>query len=263
MIDLHCHILPDLDDGPATLDEAVEMCRLAAADGITTIVATPHYWPGRFESSAEGRSSRMAALRERIAREGVGITLLQAAELTISPELPSLLDRDPLLTINGTGRYFLMELPFHAEPPQWESFLLSLMLGGRLPVLAHPERSSWLRRKPEKLLAFVRAGGLVQITGGSLLGEEGKEAREFAAFLLRHNLVHAIASDAHAATERIPRLAEALKAACETVDQAYAEDLVTRYPEAIVNGRKVSAPGPLEFAYAQPPTSGRRWFFFK
>ena len=240
MIDLHCHILPDLDDGPATLDEAVEMCRLAAADGITTIVATPHYWPGRFESSAEGRSSRMAALRERIAREGVGITLLQAAELTISPELP-----------------------FHAEPPQWESFLLSLMLGGRLPVLAHPERSSWLRRKPEKLLAFVRAGGLVQITGGSLLGEEGKEAREFAAFLLRHNLVHAIASDAHAATERIPRLAEALKAACETVDQAYAEDLVTRYPEAIVNGRKVSAPGPLEFAYAQPPTSGRRWFFFK
>ena len=263
MIDLHCHILPDLDDGPATLDEAVEMCRLAVADGIGTIVATPHYRPGWYESTVDARRSRTASLQERLGREGLAITILHGAELTVSPELPVLLEREPELTINGTGKYFLVELPFQSEPPKWEGFLLSLLAGRRVPVLAHPERSAWLHWKPDMLLHFVKAGGLVQVTGGSLLGEEGREAREFAFLLLRHHLVHAIASDAHSALERTPRLSDAVQAAAEVVDRTYAADLVSRYPEEIVAGRAVTAPQPLELAYAQTERPVKRWFFFK
>lgn len=263
MIDLHCHILPDLDDGPATLDEAVEMCRIAAADGISTIVATPHYWPGWFESTAESRSSRLEALREGISREGIAMTILQGAELTVFPELPDLLEREPELTLNGTGKYFLVELPFQTEPLQWEAFLRSLLAAGRVPVLAHPERSAWLRRKPEKVLQFVKEGGRVQITGGSVLGEEGKDAREFASLLLQHRLVHVISSDAHSAVERMPRLSDAVQAAAEVVDRSYAADLVSRYPAEIIAGGAVSAPQPREVAYAQTERPAKRWFFFK
>lgn len=263
MIDLHCHILPDLDDGPATLDEAVTMCRIAAADGISTIVATPHYRPGWFESTAEIRSLRLEALREALRREGIAMTILQGAELTVFPELPELLEREPELTINGTGTYFLVELPFQTEPLQWESFLRSLLAARKIPVLAHPERCAWLRRKPEKVLQFVKAGGLVQITGGSVLGEEGKEAREFASLLLQHRLVHVLSSDAHSAVERSPRLSDAVQAAAEVVDRSYAADLVSRHPGDIIAGKEVSAPLPRELAYAQAERPVKRWFFFK
>jgi protein-tyrosine phosphatase len=263
MIDLHCHILPDLDDGPETMEEAVEMCRVAAADGITSVVATPHYRPGWFESTAAARSARVAELRAELLTARIPLTVLQGAELSLSPELPELLSRAPDLTINGTGRYFLVELPFHAEPPKWGDFLQSLTAAGTVPVLAHPERSAWLHRKPEQLLRFVKAGGLVQITGGSLLGEEGKDVREFSLLLLKHRLVHAIASDAHSAVDRLPRLAQAVKAAAEAVGLPYADDLVNRHPGEITSGQPVSAPQPLEPAYARAERASKRWFFFR
>jgi protein-tyrosine phosphatase len=262
MIDLHCHILPDLDDGPATMDESVAMCRIASEDGITTIVATPHYRPGWYESASEQRTSRIHYLQHLLRSDRINITILYGAELTISPELPLLLDQDPLLTINGKGTYFLVELPFHKAQPNWDSFLLSLIPGGRTPILAHPERNAWLRKKPEALVDFVKAGGLVQITAGSLLGQAGPDVQKFAMCLVKNYLVHAIASDAHEAQVRTPLLSEAVKVASSAADHEYAKDLVTRYPETIVAGK--------DFVHRKPNGSidlksfkpKRKWSFF-
>jgi protein-tyrosine phosphatase len=263
MIDLHCHILPDIDDGPATMDEAVAMCRIASDDGIRTIVATPHYRPGWYESAIEQRTSRLRYLQHLLRSERINITILYGAELTISPELPVLLDTEPLLTINGKGKYFLVELPFHKALPNWDSFLLSLIPLGKIPILAHPERNAWLRKEPGNLLAFVRAGGLVQITGGSLLGQEGREVQEFATCLVRNSLVHAIASDAHEAQVRTPLLSEAVKVASSATDHEYASDLVTRYPEMIVAGKDFVHRRSIDSVDLKSFKSSRKWSFFK
>jgi protein-tyrosine phosphatase len=244
------------------MDEAITMCRIASDDGIRTIVATSHYSPGWYESSIEQRTSRIRYLQHLLLAERLNITILSGAELTISPELPAILDQEPLLTINGKGKYFLVELPFHKAPSNWDSFLLSLLPQGKTPILAHPERCSWLRKKPGKLIEFVKGGGLAQITGGSLLGQEGKDVQEFAILLLKNNLVHAIASDAHSVHRRAPLLSEAVKVASTAVDQAYASDLVTRYPEMIVTGKDFVSQRSLESVDLNALKPIRKWFFF-
>src|SRR5512138_3499510 len=158
MIDLHCHILPGVDDGPATLEEAVEMCRIAEADGIRTIVATPHFRPGTYEF--DDREQALGSLRSEVLRRGIGVTVLAGADVTVTPELPLYLAQQPHLTINGTGRYVLAELPHDAVPARWDDFLLSLRSRGITPILTHPERNHWFLGRPDALYSYVLAGGL-------------------------------------------------------------------------------------------------------
>jgi protein-tyrosine phosphatase len=245
MIDLHCHILPDLDDGPATLEESVEMCRMAADDGIRTIVATPHFRPGRYQASSAEVFTRIAALETAVHREKISVRFLPGAEVTVIPELAVRIDEEPYLTLNATGRYFLAELPSDSVLPRWDAFLLSLTNAGRIPILAHPERNPWFWNHPEALYGFVGKGGMVQITAASLTGLWGDQAREFSALLLQHNLVHCLASDAHDAGQRRPALSEAVRTAAGLIGRDNALSLVTSIPEAIIENRRVSLPEPM------------------
>lgn len=243
MIDIHCHILPGLDDGPDEMAEAVEMCRIAAADGIRTIVATPHFRPGTYQFSAEVTAKGIAALKSVIRREGIELAILQGADVTISPELPITLRSEKSLFINQ-GKYFLAELP-HAVPPRWEIFLLSLLQQGFFPILTHPERNAWFLNNPQALYSFVAAGGLVQITAMSLIGECGEDVREFCELLLKHNLAHVIATDAHSTGQRPPLLSEAVRVAEDMIGAEKASALVTSIPAAIVDGGSALCPEPM------------------
>ncbi len=248
MIDLHCHILPGLDDGPGTIEESVAMCRIAAGDGITTIVATPHFSPGRYQASSAEVLRGIAALEQAVAAAGITIRIVPGAEVSVIPELAAFLGGEPHLTINASRRYFLAEIPSQAVLPRWDSFLLSLLPAGRTPILTHPERNPWFRNNPEALFGFVVRGGMVQITAAGLTGLWGEQVREFCCLLLRHNLVHCIASDAHDAGPRRPELADAVRAASAIIGAEPARSLVTTIPRAIIDGRDISHPGPLPLA---------------
>ena len=210
---------------------------MAASDGIKTIVATPHYKPGRFVSASEKIHEKKAELVAALKREDVEVVILLGADVAVIPELNVLLNREKHLMINGNRRYFLAELPHDTVPPGWDRFLLSLLSQGKVPILTHPERNPWFVLHPEALYAFVVQGGMVQITAMSLTGGCGEKPREFALLLLKHNLVHAIATDAHDTSERPPVLSAAVQAAADVIGAEKARALVTTLPQAIIEGR--------------------------
>ena len=245
MIDIHCHILPGIDDGPATLDESIEMCRIAAADGIETIVATPHFKPGTFDHAGVDIIRGVSALNDELKRQGITVKILPGADVGVTPELAGHLARDPFLSINGTGRYFLAELPHETIPAKWDQFLLALRRQGVVPILTHPERNRWFLNRREALVSYVLAGGLVQITAMSVTGRVGADVREYCRFLLRRNLVHVIATDAHSIDQRPPILSQAVKVASDLIGESAASMLVRDNPRAIIEGRPFAAPEPV------------------
>jgi len=246
MIDLHCHILPGMDDGPETLAEAVAMCRAAAVDGVKTIVATPHFKPGTYEFTGPGILEAVNILSEESAKQGLDIRILPGAEVTVSPEMYGSLRPGGHLTINS-GRYFLAEFRPLSVPARWDSFLLSFLDAGMTPIIAHPERNAWFIRHPEALAAAVQSGILVQVTAMSITGGFGPEVRDFSVRLLRQNLVHAIASDGHSADLRLPQLSEAVALAADVVGREKAEALVTAIPQAIIDSQPIPALEPIEY----------------
>lgn len=255
MIDLHCHVLPGIDDGPASMAEALDMCRIAADNGIATLVATPHFRPGSHTRSSLEVYKKAAELQDAARREGISIRVLCGAEVTVTPELLHYLSTIEHLTINKTRRYFLAELHGSA-PPRWNHFLGSVQRSGFIPILAHPERNAWFLNHYDALVDYVRSGGMVQITAMSLAGLLGEDVFQYCLFLLRNRLVHVIATDAHSRDFRSPVLTDALAAACRVLGEKSARRLVFDNPLAIVEGRPVCVPEP----GIEPPVS-RTWLW--
>ncbi|MBA4373826.1 MAG: tyrosine protein phosphatase [Thermodesulfovibrio sp.] len=261
MIDIHCHILPGLDDGPETLEESLALCRAAAADGIRTIVATPHYKPGAYEWSGPEVLKTLSLLNTAVAAEGLDLQILPGAEVAVFPELPSVLEAGGPLMLNQ-GIYFLVEFRPHAIPANSEAFLASFLDSGLIPVIAHPERNAWFANHPEVLFPLVRRGVLLQITAASLTGGLGPQARDFSGYLLRHNLAHVIASDGHNLDDRPVALSKAVALAADLVGEERAVTMVTTVPEAILAGRRRMVIQPLEHALPEevrPPSLFQRF----
>jgi protein-tyrosine phosphatase len=259
VIDLHCHILPGVDDGPETMAESLAMCRTAASDGIRTIVATPHYRTGCFTWSEADQHSSIAALQSEIDAAGLPVSILPGAEIAFCPELPGLLKNSVHLTINRSG-YFLIEFRPQAVPAAIEQFLVTLLDAGYLPIIAHPERNSWFTHHHDVLTSLVRRGALLQITASSLFGGFGADVRAFSQQLLRNNLVQIIASDAHNCSDRPTLLSAAVNIAADLIGVEQAVALVTTNPLAVINGTRLQPP---EIAgYIAPEYSARpsTWF---
>lgn len=243
MIDLHCHILHGMDDGPPTLRESVEMCRMAAADGIGTVVATPHFTPGRYPWNGEAMQERLLELRHALHAENIPLTVLPGADVSIFPELPAHPGLRTFLSINNS-RYLLLEFPHTFVPPAWDTFIRSLIAAGTIPVITHPERNEWFIRHPGAVAQAVQMGALVQITAMSLLGAFGDDARKFCIHLLKSDLAHVMASDGHSEMERPPLLSEGVRAAEALVGEERARELVQTIPQTIIEDRPVRLHAP-------------------
>jgi protein-tyrosine phosphatase len=231
VIDLHAHILPGLDDGPATPEAAVAMARAAAAAGTRAIATTCHINHGFGLGPADLGAAR-AALAERLAAEGVELELLAGGE--IAPErLPDLDDEALRALALGGGPYVLLECPFSPVGAGMDMMVADLQRRGFGVVLAHPERSPSFQREPARLAALVERGALAQITTGSLAGTFGDTARRAAEDMLRRSLVHVLASDAHGAVHRPPDL----RAAGDALDERQAAWMTGAAPAAIIAGR--------------------------
>jgi protein-tyrosine phosphatase len=237
MVDLHCHVLPAIDDGSESLEQSLEFCRVALADGVTTLVATPHQKPGQYDNTPEAIQAGVQELRAALRGAAIEVEILEGAEVYHTADLLTRLREKRVTTLGGTGRYLLLELPYQQMPLKVEESVFQLKLAGVTPVLAHPERIQYFIADMNRLEKMVRLGCLTQVTGAALLGGFGEKARDFSFRMLERNLVHIISSDAHDTIYRPPVLSQARDAAAEVVGLEKAGEMVAGVPQAVIQGK--------------------------
>lgn len=253
MIDIHHHCLPDVDDGPREWDEAVAMCRMAADEGIETIVATPHVLRGRWRTAPIAElEARIATLREKV---GDKPRLLLGSEYFFAHDVAEVLKAGNAIVPLAGSRYILIELASNNVPPLIEQPLYRMQLEGWTPIIAHPERNLVFQSKPEMLASLIELGARMQITAGSLTGEFGNTARRAAESWVAAGLVHFVATDAHNITKRPPRVQAAIAAVKSIAGDAVADALFRRNPAAVVENRALE--------YEPEPVLRRNSGFFK
>lgn len=234
VIDLHTHVLPGIDDGPATIEGSLALARVAAERGTKVMVATPHVnWHHHNDSAAIARG--VDELNERLRVETIDLEVRAGAEIAMTrvEQLdPGELDRLRL----GDGPWVLLEPPFTPIVTGLDGVVMALQSEGHRVLLAHPERCPAMHREPELLESLVKAGVLTSITAGSLVGQFGGEVRRFSRRLMERKLVHNVASDAHDAVKRPPGMAEAL---AEAGYAAFTEWLTESVPAAILAGDEI------------------------
>lgn len=233
MIDIHSHILPEVDDGPTSWEGSVAMCRMAAADGITHMVATPHC----NERYHYDRDYLAGCLRHLQQLAGATPQLALGCDFHLSYDnLQKVLIEPERYTIGGS-RYLLVELSDYSIPTQIGDCFLKLGDVGVTAVITHPERNAILRPTPQRVIEFVELGCAVQITANALTGFWGQRVQRVATWLLEHEAVHVIASDAHDVKYRTPHLSQARHAAAGICGVEVADALVEHNPRAILQGQ--------------------------
>ena len=259
MIDLHCHMLPGIDDGAPDEATSLEMARIAVADGIRVTACTPHIYPGLYENDAAGIKQRVMALQRRLFDEKIDLRLTLGADAHLTPELLGRLRAGTAPSLAG-GRYFLLEPPHHVAPPRFTESMFEFAAAGYTAVLTHPERLTWIRGHYDVFVSLVKGGVWMQVTAGSLTGRFGKEARYFGEKMLDEGLVHLLATDAHGVKHRAPLLAEGREAAAKRVGAEEAQRLVVDRPQAILDNRRPAEVEPVPALSAKASGRWRRAF---
>jgi protein-tyrosine phosphatase len=236
MIDIHTHILPGIDDGVETEDEAVEFARVARADGVRTIVATPHCKEGFYENGRDAILARVARLAQRLKEERIDVELVPGAEVHICPDLEDRIADGRAPTLADNGKTLLLELSLSQNPVQLENLVFQLKLAGIEILFAHPERIRYFQDDVKRYEEVVRLGAYGQITTGSVLGIFGSEAAEFSRLLLERGLVHIVASDAHNTRGRPPILSEAVRAMAEMIGETRSLQMAHEAPASLLRG---------------------------
>lgn len=261
MVDLHCHILPGIDDGAPDLAVALAMARCAVADGIRVTACTPHIYPGMYENDRDGILAAIAAFQAELDREGIDLRLVVGADTHLAPDLVANLRAGKVPTLNNT-RYLLLEPPHHTAPPRFEDSIFQLMTAGIVPVVTHPERLTWIEDKYEAFARVVRGGAWMQVTAGALTGRFGKRPKYWGERMLDEGLVHILATDSHHIDRRPPLLAEGRDAAAKRVGAAEAIHLVQTRPQGILDNIAPDRlpPLPERSAASAGRPFWRRWF---
>ena len=232
MIDIHSHILPGVDDGARTLDEALDMLRMAVDTGVTIQVLTPHIHYGRYENQKADLQQRFAVFQDQVDSANIKIGLHLGSEVRIGTEIMQLVAQDaiPTLGVYNGKKTFLLEFPRIEVPVGYENLVKWLINKNYLPIIVHPERNQTFVRLPQKLQVLTDMGCPLQITASSLTGLFGEEAQQNAELLLQEGRVSAIASDCHNLKGRKPNLNEGLTSAAAVLEHHLALQLVTATP---------------------------------
>jgi protein-tyrosine phosphatase len=250
MIDIHHHCLPNVDDGPRGWDEAVAQCRMAADEGIETIVATPHVLRGSWQNAdPEPLAALAAELQERL---GPAPRILLGSEYFFAHDVRELLAQKRSIIPLAGGHYVLVEFAANAIPPLIEQVFYHLQLDGWTPVIAHPERNTVFQAKPELLARLVGHGARTQITSGSYTGEFGQKAEACALRWLDEGLVHIVATDAHNTRKRPPRARAARLRVAEMAGERVARALFEDNPRAVIEDRALAWEADLPYPATRP-----------
>lgn len=201
IVDIHNHVLPGLDDGPTNVEEAIELAGNAVANGITHLIATPHHGNGNFNNNGPTIKYLVNKLNEHLKRAQMPITILEGMQVHLTERLLSGIPEN-LVTLAGSGKYLLIELPENEIPHYTAEVFFKMQLQGYIPIISHPERHTAIRKDPNRLFELVKWGAFVQINASSLKGGNGRGLQKFTLKLCKHRLVHFMASDAHNPTQK-------------------------------------------------------------
>jgi protein-tyrosine phosphatase len=240
LIDLHCHLLPGIDDGAKDLDETLRMAQLAVADGILTTCCTPHIYPGLYENAGPDIQRRVNSLQLILADRQIPLTLSYGADAHLVPDFIAGLASKRIPTLAGS-RYMLLEPPHHVRPPRFVESVFEVIAAGYVPVITHPERLTWAKQHFDDFLAIARSGGWLQVTGAALTGSFGRGVATLARQFVAEGWCDVLASDGHSATQRRPVLAEAYAMAQQLLGPEEARRLVIDRPQAVLANRPPDA----------------------
>jgi protein-tyrosine phosphatase len=233
MIDLHCHILPGIDDGASDFSVSLAMARASVADGVTIVACTPHILPGLYHNSGPQIRQATDELQHALDQQDVPLCLVAGADVHIVPDFVAGLRVGSLLSL-ADSRYVLVEPPHHVAPLRLENLFFNLLAAGYVPILTHPERLTWLKSHYPAIKRLVRNGVWLQITAGSLAGAFDRNAQYWAERLLDEGCVHILATDAHDVRRRPPNLSKGHDLAARRVGDAMAEHLVVTRPRGVL-----------------------------
>jgi protein-tyrosine phosphatase len=256
MVDVHCHILPGLDDGAADIQESLAMAQSAIDEGVTHIVGTPHS-----SSQFAFNYARVRTLREQLQRlVGDRLVLASGCDFHINLENLEALRADALPFCINQRNYLLVEFSEFSIPPTMNHTLHDLQMMGLRPVITHPERNAILQAQPGRLAAWVQIGCFAQVTAGALTGSFGPKSREDALRWIGEGLVHLVASDAHNTSWRPLRLKAAYDVVSERFGEEKAQALFVHNPLATFEGREL--PHVPEVVMEEKPVRKKRFLFF-
>ena len=235
MIDIHCHILPGLDDGPSNMDKAVAMALAAVLSGTSRIIATPHFNDGVFEVTPKMVKASVGVFTGVLEEKKIDLKVLPGGEIRISPDTCSLLDQGELLPL-GNSRHYLFELPDIFIKDGIIEMLRQLRQREVIPIIAHPERNRTIQRYPAMIPEFIFENVLFQITGKSMTGGNGKHSFKIARDMVKEGLAHFVASDGHSLRHRPPCLSDAVKAVKKAGGKKAVRAIFEENPAKILGG---------------------------
>ncbi|MGX1308062.1 protein-tyrosine phosphatase [Amorphus suaedae] len=233
MIDLHCHLLPGIDDGARDLATSLEMARLAVADGIRILACTPHITPGIYDNDGPQIRRAVEELASALYDNDIDLYLVTGADVHLAPRLIEGMRSGHIPTI-ADSRYFLLEPPHHIVPQRMDEVVADLCAAGYVPVITHPERLSWIETRYSDIKRMVAAGAWIQLTAGSITGKFGSQPRYWAERMLDEGIVHLVASDAHNTGRRRPSMGSARDAVAARLGEAEGEHVSVTRPLGIV-----------------------------
>lgn len=233
MIDIHCHILPNIDDGSRSIEESMQMIREAYEAGFTDIISTSHYIEESYNAPKSERQELIEMLNAKIEQEGMNIKIYNGAEAYIAPNLVELIEKEKLPTMNGT-KYLLMELPMHNQILHLENIVSKVINQGITLIIAHPERYDIVQKNYKVLNELAEMGVLFQANYGSCIGQYGKEAEKTLKKLLKANRISFFGSDCHRAGSVYYQMPEILKKLEKMIGKEKLEELTTRNQQKLL-----------------------------
>lgn len=255
MVDIHCHILPGIDDGCKTMEDTLSLLKDAENLGFTDICFSPHYVKGsRFSCNNIEKKNLLEEVKKMAQDNNIGIKLYLGNEVCFENNLNSLIDNDEASTING-GRYLLFELPMVSEVNNLKDVIFDLKVKGFIPIIAHPERYEVFQKDPNKMIPLINQGCLFQANFTSLVGVYGKEACKSIKTMLKHNLIHFLATDVHHPNSKnYSNLSLCIKQLDDLIDKNYIDELINKNPLSAIND--------VEFKIREPKEIKKKHFFF-
>ncbi|MEB6040338.1 tyrosine-protein phosphatase [Enterococcus gallinarum] len=239
MIDLHCHILPGIDDGAETMEASIAMAEKAISQGITHILCTPHHNNGKYHNPKSDVISLVSSLQSELDQRNLPLTVLEGQELRITGDLIEDIRNDEILFTDLDDTYILIEFPTMEVPTYSEQVLFELKSLGKTPVIVHPERNAYFRKDPNHLIPFLEMGCLAQLTAPSYVGVFGKDIQKTAKTMVGHNLVQMVASDAHGVKKRTFYMKETYEQIAKDFGQKKV-DAMREVAKDLINGDPVS-----------------------
>lgn len=238
MIDFHSHIVYDVDDGAESIEDSVQILKLAENAGFKSIILTPHYMENYYEVQKDEIEQRIEVIKEKCKEENININLYQANEIYITNYMTELLQEGIASSINNS-KYVLFELPMNEEPANLLEVVYSLLENGKIPIIAHPERYSYIQKEPNKLLDLIELGVLFQTNYGSILGQYGKEIQKTANLLVEHNFIHFLGSDVHKTGRIYTNIEEIKKQLRKIISEEKLEELTQINPQKVINNEEI------------------------